>query len=58
VNNLNEAEHSSDRRRCAPSEPFEPALGTHNQRKLVGCLEDATIDRLRSDVVSIRTIAP
>jgi phosphohistidine swiveling domain-containing protein len=36
----------------------EPALGTHNRRKLVGCLEDATIDRLRGDVVSIETIAP
>jgi hypothetical protein len=36
----------------------EPGLGTHNRRKLVGCLEDATIDRLRGDVVSIETIAP
>jgi hypothetical protein len=36
----------------------EPALGTHNRRKMVGCLEDATIDRLRGDVVSIETIGP
>jgi hypothetical protein len=36
----------------------EPALGTHNRRKLVGCLEDATVDRLVGEVVSIETIAP
>ncbi|HZA77259.1 MAG TPA: hypothetical protein VE623_12835 [Acidimicrobiales bacterium] len=36
----------------------EPALGTHNRRKLVGCLEDATIDRLVGDVVSVETVAP
>lgn len=36
----------------------EPALGTHNRRKLVGCLEDATIDRLVGDVVSVQTVTP
>ena len=36
----------------------EPALGTHSRRKLVGCLEDATIDRVVGDVVSVQTIAP
>jgi hypothetical protein len=36
----------------------EPALGTHNRRKLVGCLEDATIDRLVGDVVSVETVTP
>jgi hypothetical protein len=36
----------------------EPALGVNARRKLVGCLEDATIDRLVGDVVSIETVAP
>ncbi|MGH9113654.1 MAG: hypothetical protein ACRDZN_15360, partial [Acidimicrobiales bacterium] len=36
----------------------EPALGTHARRKLVGCLEDASIDRLVGHVASIETIEP
>jgi hypothetical protein len=36
-----------------------PAVGEHDQRKLVGCLEDLTIDRVRGDVVAFRhTPAP
>jgi hypothetical protein len=30
-----------------------PALGEHAQRRLIGCMEDGTIDRVRGDVVSI-----
>lgn len=30
-----------------------PALGEHAQRRLIGCLEDGTIDRVHGDVVSI-----
>jgi hypothetical protein len=30
-----------------------PALGEHAQRRLIGCIEDGTIDRVRGDVVSI-----
>jgi hypothetical protein len=33
----------------------EPALGTHNRRRLVGCLEDTTIDNLLGRVVSLET---
>ncbi|MGH9209375.1 MAG: hypothetical protein ACRD2C_01690 [Acidimicrobiales bacterium] len=35
----------------------EPSLGRYNEVKLVGCLEDLTIDRLRADVVSVETVA-
>jgi hypothetical protein len=31
----------------------QPALGRHTRRKLVGCLEDLTVDNLVGDVVSI-----
>jgi hypothetical protein len=37
---------------------MEPGLGTHNRRKLVGCLEDFTLDRLQADVVAVEHIAP
>ena len=30
-----------------------PELGTHARQRLVGCLEDATIDRVLGDVVSV-----
>jgi hypothetical protein len=36
----------------------EPGLGRNAERKLVGCLEDATLDRVVGDVVSVRLIAP
>lgn len=31
----------------------QPALGPENHRKLTGCLEDFTIDRLKGHVVSV-----
>lgn len=34
---------------------LEPAVGHHERRKLVGCLEDLTIDRVLGDVESFRT---
>jgi hypothetical protein len=34
-----------------------PAVGHHEQKKLVGCLEDLTIDRVRGNVESFRTLA-
>jgi hypothetical protein len=36
----------------------EPALGSHARRRLTGCLKDATIDRVRGDVVSVVDTAP
>jgi hypothetical protein len=36
----------------------EPALGEHSRRKLLGCLEDTTIDRLQGHVASVETIEP
>jgi hypothetical protein len=30
-----------------------PALGPHERKRLTGCLQDATIDRVRGDVVGI-----
>jgi hypothetical protein len=33
-----------------------PALGTHARQRLRGCLEDATLDRVRGDVVAIRLL--
>jgi hypothetical protein len=35
----------------------EPSLGRNNRTKLVGCLEDLTIDRLHADVVSVERVA-
>lgn len=32
-----------------------PALGAHAQQRLRGCLEDATLDRIRGDVVAMRS---
>lgn len=34
-----------------------PALGTHARQRLRGCLEDATLDRVRGDVVAINLLA-
>jgi hypothetical protein len=31
----------------------EPVLGEHDQRKLVGCLQDATLDLVRADVLQV-----
>lgn len=31
----------------------EPALGEHSRRRLVGCLEDATLDGVRGDVIAL-----
>jgi hypothetical protein len=36
----------------------EPGLGPHARQRLVGCLEDATIERVRGDVESVRLINP
>lgn len=35
----------------------EPSLGRHNRVKLVGCLQDLTVDRLQADVVSVDRVA-
>jgi hypothetical protein len=35
-----------------------PSLGAENRRKLTGCLEDFTVDRLLAQVTSVETIAP
>ncbi len=34
-----------------------PAVGEHEQRKLVGCLEDLTVDRVRGNVRSFEAVA-
>lgn len=34
----------------------QPALGENAERRLVGCLEDATVDRLAGHVVSIEAV--
>ena len=36
----------------------EPALGEHAWRRLQGCLEDATLDRIKARVVSKRDLPP
>ena len=36
----------------------EPALGEHSWRRLQGCLEDATLDRVKAHVVSKQDLAP
>lgn len=36
----------------------EPALGEHAWRRLQGCLEDATLDRVKAHVVSKRDLVP
>jgi hypothetical protein len=32
-----------------------PAIGEHGENRLVGCLEDVTIDRVLGDVVALRS---
>ncbi len=36
----------------------EPALGEHSWRRLQGCLEDTTLDKVKGHVVSKRDIGP
>ncbi len=36
----------------------EPGLGDHARQRLVGCLEDASVDRIRGDVQSVRLVEP
>ena len=36
----------------------EPALGEHAWRRLQGCLEDATLDRVKARVVDKRDLVP
>ena len=36
----------------------EPALGEHSWRRLQGCLEDTTLDRVKARVVSKRDFGP
>lgn len=36
----------------------EPAVGEHSWRRLQGCLEDATLDRVKARVVSKTDLAP
>ncbi|HJV08817.1 MAG TPA: hypothetical protein VJ653_04025 [Acidimicrobiales bacterium] len=36
----------------------EPALGEHSWRRLQGCLEDTTLDRVKARVVTKRDLAP
>ncbi len=36
----------------------EPAVGEHSWRRLQGCLEDATLDRVKGHVVSKRDLPP
>jgi hypothetical protein len=35
---------------------LHPALGEHDGRQLIGCLEDLTVDRVIADVESVRTL--
>jgi hypothetical protein len=35
---------------------LHPALGKHDGRQLIGCLEDLTVDRVIADVESVRTL--
>lgn len=35
---------------------LRPALGEHAKRRLHGCLEDATIDRVQAKVLEVRSI--
>lgn len=36
----------------------EPALGEHSWRRLQGCLEDTTLDKVKAHVVSKRDVGP
>jgi hypothetical protein len=35
---------------------LQPAVGQHDERQLVGCLEDLTVERVLGDVESVRTL--
>jgi hypothetical protein len=32
---------------------LEPAMGAHDRKRLTGCMHDATLDRIRGEVISI-----
>ena len=34
---------------------IEPAIGEHGQKRLVGCIDDVTIDRVKGAVMSVRS---
>ena len=36
----------------------KPALGEHSRRRVVGCLEDATLERVLGHVNRVRTVPP
>ncbi|HEX6311110.1 MAG TPA: hypothetical protein VF152_05750, partial [Acidimicrobiia bacterium] len=36
----------------------QPALGTNAEQRLVGCLEDFTVDRVLGDVTAVRGLEP
>lgn len=35
----------------------QPGLGPHTKLKMVGCLEDLTLDHLQADVISVERVA-
>jgi hypothetical protein len=55
-------EHQVVGQRAAPNDNFvyviEPAFGEHSRKRVVGCLEDATIERVLGDVTEVRTRLP
>jgi hypothetical protein len=55
-------EHQVVDHRAAANDNFvyviEPAFGEHSRRRVVGCLEDATIERVLGDVTEVRTRPP
>ena len=36
---------------------IEPAIGEHGQKRLVGCIDDVTLERVKGAVVSVRSSA-
>ena len=32
---------------------IEPAIGEHGENRLVGCIEDVTLDRVKGQVVTV-----
>jgi hypothetical protein len=51
ANRLVALDHDADGEHLALA--VEPALGEHARRRLVGCLEDATVDLVSAHVVSV-----
>jgi hypothetical protein len=35
---------------------LRPAVGEHGQKRLVGCLEDVSLDRVKGNVVRVRSV--